>query len=176
MTGKLSKNFHGVGIGPLSKILAVKRTLWSLEYYIFSAWPICDLTRFLNLEVAKWTEAETHLDTPKAVGEIPGTQFRNFGFNPFQEIGCESLVIFNHFVTFHRNAYHLGNTFAWNAKTNKVLMNLVKFQPILYKIRSIWPILDKFWTNLYNFKKASNYLAQFLASFCWSNDNRWQHK
>ena len=24
MTGKLSKNFHGVGIGPLSKILAVK--------------------------------------------------------------------------------------------------------------------------------------------------------
>ena len=25
MTGKLSKNFHRVGIGPLSKILAVKR-------------------------------------------------------------------------------------------------------------------------------------------------------
>ena len=25
MTGELSKNFHGVGIGPLSKILAVKR-------------------------------------------------------------------------------------------------------------------------------------------------------
>jgi hypothetical protein len=24
MTGALSKNFHGVGIGPLSKILAVK--------------------------------------------------------------------------------------------------------------------------------------------------------
>ena len=24
MSGKLSKNFHGVGIGPLSKILAVK--------------------------------------------------------------------------------------------------------------------------------------------------------
>jgi hypothetical protein len=24
MTGQLSKNFHGVGIGPLSKILAVK--------------------------------------------------------------------------------------------------------------------------------------------------------
>ena len=24
MTGKLSKNFHGVGIGPLSNILAVK--------------------------------------------------------------------------------------------------------------------------------------------------------
>ena len=24
MTGELSKNFHGVGIGPLSKILAVK--------------------------------------------------------------------------------------------------------------------------------------------------------
>ena len=27
MTGKLSKNFHGVGIGPLSKILAVNRNL-----------------------------------------------------------------------------------------------------------------------------------------------------
>ena len=27
MTGKLSKNFHGVGIGPLSKILAVKKSL-----------------------------------------------------------------------------------------------------------------------------------------------------
>ena len=26
MTGGLSKNFHGVGIGPLSKILAVKET------------------------------------------------------------------------------------------------------------------------------------------------------
>ena len=25
MTGKLSKNFHGVGIGPLSNILVVKR-------------------------------------------------------------------------------------------------------------------------------------------------------
>ena len=25
MTGKLSKNFHGVGIGPLSNILAVKK-------------------------------------------------------------------------------------------------------------------------------------------------------
>ena len=25
MIGRLSKNFHGVGIGPLSKILAVKR-------------------------------------------------------------------------------------------------------------------------------------------------------
>ena len=24
MTGRLSKNFHGVGIGPLSKILAIK--------------------------------------------------------------------------------------------------------------------------------------------------------
>ena len=27
MTGKLSKNFHGVGIGPLSKILAVNGNL-----------------------------------------------------------------------------------------------------------------------------------------------------
>ena len=35
MTGKLSKNFHGVGIGPLSKILAVK----SFETLIFSKIP-----------------------------------------------------------------------------------------------------------------------------------------
>ena len=27
MTGKLSKNFHGAGIGPLSNILAVKKSL-----------------------------------------------------------------------------------------------------------------------------------------------------
>ena len=33
MTGKLSKNFHGVGIGPLSNILAVKS--FSLIIYIF---------------------------------------------------------------------------------------------------------------------------------------------
>ena len=31
MTGKLSKNFHGVGIGPLSKILAVKSRTWVFE-------------------------------------------------------------------------------------------------------------------------------------------------
>ena len=31
MTGKLSKNFHGVGIGPLSKILAVKSQLKANE-------------------------------------------------------------------------------------------------------------------------------------------------
>ena len=40
MTGGLSKNFHGVGIGPLSKILAVKscsvlrQTKPDLEYKI----------------------------------------------------------------------------------------------------------------------------------------------
>ena len=32
MTGKLSKNFHGVGIGPLSKILAVKITKNVIRY------------------------------------------------------------------------------------------------------------------------------------------------
>ena len=31
MTGKLSKNFHGVGIGPLSKILAVKKAVFHLD-------------------------------------------------------------------------------------------------------------------------------------------------
>ena len=30
MTGRLSKNFHGVGIGPLSKILAVNKVLLQL--------------------------------------------------------------------------------------------------------------------------------------------------
>ena len=28
MTGKLSKNFHGVAVGPLSNILAVKEEGW----------------------------------------------------------------------------------------------------------------------------------------------------
>ena len=97
----------------------------SVIWQDFWIWKLQKLSHSRKVNVfwvffAKWTEAETHLDAPKAVGEIPGTQFRNFGFNPFQEIGCESFVIFNHFVTFHRNAYHLGNTFAWNAKTNKV--------------------------------------------------------
>jgi hypothetical protein len=34
MTDRLSKNFHGVGIGPLSKILAVKgiRDVWKLDH------------------------------------------------------------------------------------------------------------------------------------------------
>ena len=37
MTGKLSKNFHGVGIGPLSKILAVKKYSKFLTVLINSA-------------------------------------------------------------------------------------------------------------------------------------------
>ena len=48
MTGKLSKNFHGGGIGPLSKIYAVK--------YI----PICKISKycFLNSQnFWKWTNA-----------------------------------------------------------------------------------------------------------------------
>ena len=32
MTGELAKNFHGVGIGPLSKILAVKVIITQLRY------------------------------------------------------------------------------------------------------------------------------------------------
>ena len=36
MTGKLSKNFHGVAIGPLSNILAVK------YYYFFSTCALCN--------------------------------------------------------------------------------------------------------------------------------------
>ena len=32
MTGKLSKNFHGVGIGPLSNILAVKGLLRVVKF------------------------------------------------------------------------------------------------------------------------------------------------
>ena len=34
MTGRLSKNFHGVGIGPLSKILAVNRSQVSADKLI----------------------------------------------------------------------------------------------------------------------------------------------
>ena len=33
MTGKLSKNFHGVGIGPLSNILAVKSSSYLLPKF-----------------------------------------------------------------------------------------------------------------------------------------------
>ena len=33
MTGKLSKNFHGVGIGPRSKILAVKSEVKSITKF-----------------------------------------------------------------------------------------------------------------------------------------------
>ena len=43
MTGELSKKFHGVGIGPLSKILAVNRTvrlIESAEYVLHSAYYI----------------------------------------------------------------------------------------------------------------------------------------
>ena len=32
MTGKLSKNFHGVGIGPLSNMLAVKTWSYMRKY------------------------------------------------------------------------------------------------------------------------------------------------
>ena len=37
MTGKQSKNFHGVGIGPLSKILTVK---YLLTYYGNQKFPL----------------------------------------------------------------------------------------------------------------------------------------
>ena len=45
MTGALSKNFHGVGIGPLSKILAVNGKSARLKdmYAILHRWlPYCD--------------------------------------------------------------------------------------------------------------------------------------
>ena len=35
MTGGLSTNFHGVGIGPLSKILAVKSGIYNTYLYEF---------------------------------------------------------------------------------------------------------------------------------------------
>ena len=45
MTGKLSKNFHGVGIGPLSNILAVKNkqksdTLTPTSAYVIYEWSL----------------------------------------------------------------------------------------------------------------------------------------
>ena len=39
MTGELSKNFHGVGITPLSKILAVKYRLAFLNTYLLNSSP-----------------------------------------------------------------------------------------------------------------------------------------
>ena len=41
MTGELSKNFHGVGIGPLSKILAVKRNY--IRAYCPNIYIYCEL-------------------------------------------------------------------------------------------------------------------------------------
>ena len=58
MTGELSKNFHGVGIGPLSKILAIK-TLPDVQF-IFLAGMISQNKpyKFLNKSY------ETHLVKP----------------------------------------------------------------------------------------------------------------
>ena len=54
MTGKLSKNFHGVGIGPLSKISAVKYILVILDGKVkFTIY-------FFNPE-----SKETYLDIPQ---------------------------------------------------------------------------------------------------------------
>ena len=43
MTGKLSENFHGVGIGPLSKILAVKYRLNRFITHYLSTMYVCIL-------------------------------------------------------------------------------------------------------------------------------------
>ena len=40
MTGRLSKNFHGVGIGPLSKILAVKSKQVHRSWFFDHFWSI----------------------------------------------------------------------------------------------------------------------------------------
>ena len=49
MTGRLSKNFHGVGIGPLSKILAVKK---KKPERVFGLWVRCrELDIFKILEI-----------------------------------------------------------------------------------------------------------------------------
>ena len=49
MTGKLSKNFHGVGIGPLSNILAVKYSV------IFSCILHGFYKDFINLKQCSFT-------------------------------------------------------------------------------------------------------------------------
>ena len=44
MTGKLSKNFHGVGIGPLSSILAVNGSLLAKQFNL--AGKVTNLLRY----------------------------------------------------------------------------------------------------------------------------------
>ena len=56
--------------------------------------------------------AKLILDASKTIGEIARSQFANFAFDPFQQIGCEGLVFLNHFVAFHGNPDNLSNTFA----------------------------------------------------------------
>ena len=53
MTGKLSKNFHGVGIGPLSKILAVKEKVMGLNPgYLLKSFLLYQ-TEFLSIDICK---------------------------------------------------------------------------------------------------------------------------
>ena len=63
MTGKLSKNFHGVGIGPLSNILAVKSWLKSAREVLLwvkalqiEFWNYSCLNRYLKIahECQQW--------------------------------------------------------------------------------------------------------------------------
>ena len=56
MTGKLSKNFHGVGIGPLSKMYAVKYFLMQFMFVYFHKNGLDAIkTAMHQAKVVKWT-------------------------------------------------------------------------------------------------------------------------
>ena len=56
MTGKLSKKFHGVGIGPLSKMYAVKYFLMQFMFVYFHKNGLDAIkTAMHQAKVVKWT-------------------------------------------------------------------------------------------------------------------------
>ena len=54
MTGALSKNFHGVGIGLLSKILAVKGGLISESFSLWHKSPKTDAKNYFEHLFFRW--------------------------------------------------------------------------------------------------------------------------
>ena len=74
MTGKLSKNFHGVGIGPLSKILAIKGLFTNYVDKILTFFdhlpPCIEIFYGMNVD-KKWTFLD-HLPTylPRLVNVV----------------------------------------------------------------------------------------------------------
>ena len=82
MTGRLSKHFHGVGIGPLSKILAVKVLIVFVEEikqfdekYISHGWMIIEYlihsySLFSCSIVLQSTESKLNFHVSRCMGEL----------------------------------------------------------------------------------------------------------